>query len=191
MFHRPDWEACAALAAAVVNVSCATKCRPPECALGAPQPATAGATFYALTGAPVNDECRAGACCACLVPFNAAEGRLGSCPPSARLSQHAAQSHITVLQHFSGERGHGTTADSVTAGFHVVWHFFHLQPSAPLHAMLAAGRDWCAAPWPAVDAGNKRRDGASKLRCCTADPYTDTEHPACCAPPMACTSLCR
>jgi hypothetical protein len=47
------------------------------------------------------------------------------------------------------------------AGFHVVWHFFHLQPSAPLHAMLAAGRDWCDTPWAAVDAGDcdSRRDG--------------------------------
>ena len=42
----------------------------------------------------------------------------------------------------------------LAAGFHVVWHFFHLQPSAPLHAMLAAGRDWCDTPWAAVNAGD-------------------------------------
>ena len=65
-YHRPDWEACSALAAAVVNASCATKCRPPACALGAPQPATAGATFYALTGAPVKDLLQG--CCLPLMP---------------------------------------------------------------------------------------------------------------------------
>lgn len=48
--RRPDWDACAALAASVVNASAATGCKQPACSLGAPQPATAGATFYALTG---------------------------------------------------------------------------------------------------------------------------------------------
>lgn len=52
MFYRPDWEACASLAADVVrSASLGSACRGRNCALGAAQPDTTGTMFYALTGA--------------------------------------------------------------------------------------------------------------------------------------------
>ena len=45
---RPDPEACAELAAAVVNAS--APCGAAACALGAPQPPAARRAFHALTG---------------------------------------------------------------------------------------------------------------------------------------------
>ncbi|KAK9807631.1 hypothetical protein WJX72_004780 [[Myrmecia] bisecta] len=87
LLGRPDWDACAKLAAAVVNAS--APCSKPPCALGTPQLATSN-KFYALTG------------------------------------------------------------------FFVVYHFFGLQPSAGLAELENAARQFCATPWPVINATRGR-----------------------------------